>query len=191
MRIVLASASQRRQSLLRRLTRNFDVIVSGFNENEVVFNGDCAKYVMELSKGKALAVSQIINVNAVIIGSDTLVAYNEHILGKPKNELEAFHMLKLLSGNVHQVYSGVAIYDISSKELKTDYICTNVKFSQITEEEIKKYIATGEPMDKAGAYGIQGFGGVFVEEIEGCYYNVVGLPLNKVKSMLREMGVNL
>lgn len=191
MRIVLASASQRRQSLLRRLTRNFDVIVSGFNENEVVFNGDCAKYVMELSKGKALAVSEIINVNAVIIGSDTLVAYNEHILGKPKNELEAFHMLKLLSGNVHKVYSGVAIYDISSKELKTDYICTNVKFSELTEEEIKKYIATGEPMDKAGAYGIQGFGGVFVEEIEGCYYNVVGLPLNKVKAMLREMGVNL
>lgn len=191
MRIVLASASERRQSLLRRLTHNFDIIVSDFNEDEVIFNGDCAKYVMELAKGKALAVSEIINANAVIIGSDTLVAYNGHILGKPKNELEAFHMLNLLSGNVHQVYSGVAIYDTSSKELKTDYVCTNVKFSELTEEEIKKYIATGEPMDKAGAYGIQGFGGVFVEEIEGCYYNVVGLPLNKVKGMFREMGVNL
>lgn len=191
MRIVLASASERRQSLLRRITYNYDVIVSDFNEDEVVFYGNCAKYVMELAKGKALAVSEIINVDAVIIGSDTLVAYNGHILGKPKNELEAFQMLKLLSGNVHQVYSGVAVYDTSLKELKTDYVCTNVKFSEITEEEIKKYIATGEPMDKAGAYGIQGFGGVFVEEIEGCYYNVVGLPLNKVKFMLREMGVNL
>lgn len=191
MRIVLASASERRQSLLRRLIHNFDVIVSDFNEEEVAFNGDCAKHVMELAKGKALTVSEIINVNAVIIGSDTLVAYNGHILGKPKNELEAFQMLKLLSGNVHQVYSGVAIYDTSSKELKIDYVCTNVKFSELTEEEIKKYIATEEPMDKAGAYGIQGFGGVFVEEIEGCYYNVVGLPLNKVKFMLREMGVNL
>ncbi|MCY6370752.1 Maf-like protein [Clostridium ganghwense] len=191
MRIVLASASERRQSLLRRLTNNFDIIVSDFNEEEIKFNGDCANYVMELAKGKALAVSNIINANAVIIGSDTLVAFNEHILGKPKNEVDAFNMLKLLSGNIHQVYSGVVIYDTVSKKIKTDYVCTNVKFSELTEEEIKKYIATGEPMDKAGAYGIQGFGGIFVEKIEGCYYNVVGLPLNKLNYMLREMGVNL
>ncbi|WMJ81034.1 Maf-like protein [Clostridium sp. MB40-C1] len=191
MRIVLASASIRRQELLRKLLHNFDIVVSDFDENEVEFKGDCSKYVMELAKNKALAVSNIINTDAIIIGSDTVVAYEDCMLGKPKNELEAFCMLNLLNGKVHQVYSGIAIYDSSSGELNTDYVCTKVKFSKLTEEDIKKYIATGEPMDKAGAYGIQGYGGVFVERIEGCYYNVVGLPLNKLKFMLRDMGVNL
>nr|WP_272507449.1 Maf-like protein [Clostridium aestuarii] len=191
MRLVLASASERRQNLLHRLTDNFEIIVSNFNEDKIAFKGDCGNYVMELAKGKAMEVANRLNTDAVVIGSDTIVSFKNNVLGKPKNELDAFNMLKLLSGDTHQVYSGIALVDKVSKNIKIDYVCTNVKFSTITDEQIKKYIDTGEPMDKAGAYGIQGFGGVFVEEIHGCYYNVVGLSLNKLNCMFKEMGVNL
>lgn len=191
MEFILASASERRKELLNRLTNKFDIIVSDFDENQVAFEGDCSEYVIKLARGKAENVSNQLNRDAFIIGCDTIVAFKDHILGKPKDEIEAFNMLKLLSGNMHQVYSGIAIVDTKCKDVKTDYICTNVQFSFLTDEEIKKYIATGEPMDKAGAYGIQGFGGVFVEQIQGDFYNVVGLPLNKLKYMFREMGVNL
>lgn len=191
MRIVLASASIRRQELLRKLLHNFDVVVSDFDESQIKFEGDCSKYVMELAKSKATTVSNIINNDALIIGCDTVVVYENEILGKPKDECEAFNMLSFLSGKIHKVYSGIAIYNSISGEIKTNYVITKVKFSKLSAKEIKDYIATREPMDKAGAYGIQGYGGVFVEEIEGCYYNVVGLPLNKLKFMLREMGANL
>ena len=115
----------------------------------------------------------------------------DKVLGKPADKEEAFNMLKLLSGKIHQVYSGLAVYNTLTKELITDYVCTEVKFSTIPDEVITSYIETGEPMDKAGAYGIQGYGGIFVEKIHGCYYNVVGLPLNKLYNMLGKMGVNL
>ena len=96
-------------------------------------------------------------------------------------------MLSELSGNVHKVYSGIAIINTKTNEIMQDFLCTEVKFSTLTEEEIKEYIESKEPLDKAGAYGIQGKGGVFVEKINGCYYNVVGLPLNKLKSMLSKL----
>ena len=113
------------------------------------------------------------------------------ILGKPKDENEAFDMLKLLSGNTHQVYSGIAIINNKTGNINRDFVCTDVKFDNLSDEQIKKYIENGEYKDKAGAYGIQGYGGIFVEEIHGCYYNVVGLPLNKLSKMLKGMGVNL
>lgn len=191
MHIILASASYRRQNLLRRIVNNFDVVVSDFDESKVEFNGICEEYVKELAKQKALSVSKLINKEAIIIGCDTVVSYKNCVLGKPKDKAEAFYMLKTLSGNIHQVYSGVAIYNTLSKKICLDCVCTNVKFSQITEEEIEKYIATGEPMDKAGSYGIQGYGGIFVEKINGCYYNVVGLPLNKLITMFKKMKINL
>jgi septum formation protein len=191
MNLVLASASERRQELLRRITNDFSIIASDFDEEGVKFKGNCSNYVMELAKGKALDVASKIDNDAIIIGCDTIVSFKDHVLGKPKNKSEAFSMLKLLSGNIHQVYSGIAIVDTKIKNIKIDYVCTHVKFSSLSDEEIKKYIATEEPMDKAGAYGIQGFGGVFVEEIKGDYYSVVGLPLNKLNKMLKEMGVNL
>lgn len=100
-------------------------------------------------------------------------------------------MLQALSGNEHEVYSGLAILDVKSNKIIKDFVCTKVKFSKLTSLQIEKYVNTGDPMDKAGAYGIQGKAGVFVENINGCYYNVVGLPLNKLNSMLMEMGVNL
>ena len=191
MELILASASERRKELLQRLTYNFNIIISNFDEDKVEFEGHCGSFVEKLARGKALDVVSGIGNNKIVIGCDTIVAYNGKILGKPKNEEDAFSMLKLLSGNTHEVYSGIALINTDNMEIKTAHVCTKVKFSDIADEEIRAYISTKEPMDKAGAYGIQGFGGVFVEEIHGCYYNVVGLPLNKLNFMFKEMGVNL
>ncbi|WP_123054239.1 Maf-like protein [Clostridium sp. JN-1] len=195
MRVILASASSRRQELFHRLTDNFEIIVSNFDESLVEFKGNCAYYVMELAEQKAVSVKNSLNDKVknriIIVGCDTIVSFKNKILGKPKDEKEAFNMLKLLSGNVHKVYSGIALVDTLKHEVKRDFVCTDVKFSTLSDNDIIKYIKTGEGIDKAGAYGIQGYGGIFVEEIHGCYYNVVGLPLNKLSNMLRSMGVNL
>lgn len=192
MNIILASASERRKELLKRIVDKFQIVVSDFDENKIKFQGDCGSYVVELAKGKALNVASTLNAQEnMIIASDTVVFLDNKVLGKPKNEQEAYNMLKSLSGKIHQVYSGIAIYNTITKEIVTDYVCTEVKFSNISDETILKYIESGEPMDKAGAYGIQGYGGIFVEKINGCYYNVVGLPLNKLYFLLKEMGVNL
>lgn len=191
MNLILASASERRHELLKRLTSEFNVVVSDFDEDSVTFDGDCEEFVKKLAKGKALDVAKKIREESVIIGCDTVVFFENKVLGKPRNRNEAFAMLKVLSGNTHQVYSGVAIYDSRKDSTLEIAVKTDVKFSSITEAEIEKYIDSGEPMDKAGAYGIQGLGGVFVEEIHGCYYNVVGLPINKLNFMLQGIGVNL
>lgn len=190
MKIVLASASLRRQELLKRIIDNFEIIVSEFHENDINFTGDCANYVMEISKGKALDVARKVGNDKIIIGCDTVVFYNNKVLGKPKDEKDAYRMLEMLSGNSHYVYSGITLVDTSRKIIRTDYVKTEVEFCDFGDNEIRKYLKTGEPFDKAGAYGIQGYGGVFVKKINGCYYNVVGLPLNKLYSMLREIGVN-
>ncbi|HGG0417334.1 Maf-like protein [Clostridium botulinum] len=191
--IILASASQRRQELLKRILGNFQIIVSDFDESSIPFKNNIPSYVMNLAEGKARSVSKRImdQDNNLIIGCDTIVAFNNRILGKPKDKKDAFEMLQALSGNEHEVYSGLAILDVKSNKIIKDFVCTKVKFSKLSSVQIEKYINTGDPMDKAGAYGIQGKAGVFVENINGCYYNVVGLPLNKLNSMLMEMGVNL
>jgi septum formation protein len=189
--VVLASASARRQELLKRLVEDYQVIVSDFDESSIQFNNDCRSYVMELARGKALSVARGLNSASLVIGCDTIVAYGGYVLGKPFDREDAFSMLKMLSGKKHQVYSGIALLNTKSGQVMSDYVMTEVKFDQMSDDEIRGYIATGEPMDKAGAYGIQGHGGVFVEEIHGCYYNVVGLPLNKLKNMIKGMGVNL
>lgn len=191
MEIILASASARRQELIKRLTNDFNVIISDFDENTIKFKDDCGLYVMDIAEGKASEVKSRVKNQAIIIGCDTIVAFNGKILGKPKDDEDAFNTLKMLSGNVHEVYSGLAVLDSTSGNIKRDFVCTKVKFSPMSDEQIKKYIETGEHKDKAGSYGIQGYGGIFVEEIHGCYYNVVGLPLNKLSKMLRGMGVNL
>jgi septum formation protein len=191
MEIILASASARRKELLSRIVKNFKIIKSGFDEESIEIKEDLSSYVMEISKGKAQSVAKISNGNFLIIGCDTIVCLDDKVLGKPKNELEARLMLKTLSGNVHKVLTGITTINTVSNKLLTDYVCTEVKFSVLDDEVIDKYVKSGEPMDKAGAYGIQGYGGIFVEEIHGCYYNVVGLPLNRLVFLLREMGVNL
>ncbi len=191
--IILASASERRQELLKRILEDFQIIVSDFDESSIPFKDNISSYVMNLAEGKARSVSKKImdQDNNLVIGCDTLVAFNNKILGKPKDKKDAFEMLQALSGNEHEVYSGLAILDVKSNKIIKDFVCTKVKFSKLTSLQIEKYVNTGDPMDKAGAYGIQGKAGVFVENINGCYYNVVGLPLNKLNSMLMEMGVNL
>lgn len=187
MKIVLASASERRQELLGRLVNDFDIIVSDFDESQVIFDGNIDRYVKDIALGKALNVKEKLSSDAIIISADTIVTLENNILGKPKNKDDAFNMLKQLQDRKHLVYSGVVVINTSKNVIKQESLATEVTFSKISDNEILEYIKTGEPLDKAGAYGIQGIGGIFVKEIKGCYYNVVGLPLNKLRSMLKEV----
>ncbi len=163
--IILASASQRRQELLKRILENFQIIVSDFDESSIPFKDNISSYVMNLAEGKARSVSKKImdQDNNLVIGCDTLVAFNNKILGKPKDKKDAFEMLQALSGNEHEVYSGLAILDVKSNKIIKDFVCTKVKFSKLTSLQIEKYVNTGDPMDKAGAYGIQGKAGVLLK----------------------------
>ena len=187
MKIILASASERRQELLSRLIKKFDIIVSDFDESKVLFEGSIDRYVKNVALGKALDIKNKLNEDAIIISADTIVTLEDKILGKPKDEEDAFKILKSLQGRKHSVYSGIVVINTARNAIKQESLATEVTFSKISDDEILKYIKTGEPLDKAGAYGIQGIGGIFVEEIKGCYYNVVGLPLNKLKFMLKEI----
>lgn len=193
MNLILASASERRIELLKRITDKFTVIVSEFDESQVKFTNEVQEYVMELSKQKAYVVSKCekISKNDIVIAFDTVVSIDNEILGKPKDRLDAFRMIKMLSGKVHKVYTGVTVIDVSTSTTKYDYVCTKVKFSNLTDKDINKYLDLNEYKDKAGAYGIQGYAAVFVEGIEGCFYSVVGLPLNKLNTMFEEMGISL
>lgn len=187
MKYILASASERRQELLHRIVNDFEVIVSDFDEDSVKIRENIEEYVIELAEGKATDVRKNVNTDAIIIAADTIVTLDNKILGKPKDENHAFEMLKLLSGKTHRVYSAIVVINTKNENIEKQCSYTEVKFSQITDEEIKDYIKTGEPLDKAGSYGIQGFGGVFVEKINGCYYNVVGLPLNVLNKMIKNI----
>lgn len=184
MNIVLASASERRQELLKRLVENFEILVSSFDESSVAFEGDIEEYVLNIAEGKAKDVDSKCGDDKIIISADTIVVKDEKILGKPMGANDATKMLKELQGTAHYVYTAIVIIDQNAKKTYRHCEKTKVYFSQLSISEIYKYIETGEPLDKAGAYGIQGYGGAFVEKIEGCYYNVVGLPLNKLKKML-------
>lgn len=176
MKIILASNSPRRKELLEQVGIEFEVMSS--DVDEITDKTAPADVVMDLSRIKAEAVARN-NKGVVVLAADTVVAYNGQILGKPKGEADAFKMLKLLSGKAHQVFTGVTIVD-EAGESNSFFESTDVLMYENSDELIKKYIATGEPMDKAGAYGIQGKGAVLVKEIKGDYNNVVGLPLSRV-----------
>jgi len=186
LKVILASASERRQELLKRLIGSFTIEVSLFDENIVEFQGDVSKYVQDIALGKAQDVAKK-NDNAIIIAADTVVALDNEVIGKPKDKKDAARILKRLSGNTHGVYTGVVVINTRTGKILKEAVYTSVKFSKLDEDDINDYIESNEPMDKAGAYGIQGIGGTFVEGINGCYYNVVGFPLNKVKGMLKEI----
>lgn len=183
MKIILASGSPRRKELLNQVGIDFDVYPADIDET--CENTDPASLVMELSEKKALAVKKHFT-NQVILAADTVVAYLGNILGKPKNEKEAFNMLKSLSGKEHEVYTGVTIIDKNGR-VDTFFSCTKVKMFESSDEEIWTYVSTGECMDKAGAYGIQGKGAVLVESIDGDYNNVVGLPVSTVFRKLQKL----
>lgn len=174
-RLILASASPRRKELLTLAGFEFDVITSAVDE--VI--DPCLKpqeLVVSLAKQKASAVAAT-NPGRTVVGADTVVVLGGKILGKPKDEADAVAMLHALSGKTHEVYTGV--YLVNGSKSKGFYECTKVRFCTLTDEQIKAYVATGEPMDKAGSYGIQGKGCVLVEGIEGDYFNVVGFPVSR------------
>jgi septum formation protein len=187
LKYVLASGSERRQELLHRIIDEFDIIISDFDEHKVLFENNVDKYVITLAKGKALGVKESLKEDAIIIAGDTIVVLDNKILGKPTSEEDAYNMLKLLSGKTHRVYSGIVVVNMYNNKIEEKSLYTEVKFSTLSDDEINDYIRTGEPFDKAGAYGIQGYGGVFIEGINGCYYNVVGLPLNLLNKMLNKV----
>ena len=187
LKFILASASERRKDLLSRIVSNFEVKISNFDEEKVEVSTNIENYVKTLAEGKAKDVALNCDNDSIIIGADTIVVIGNNILGKPKDKNHAFEMLKLLSNNVHRVYSGVAVINNQKNIMKSECLYTEVYFSEISDDEIWRYIESGECLDKAGAYGIQGYGGVFAEKINGCYYNVVGLPLNLLNKMIKEI----
>lgn len=185
MRIVLASASPRRKELLEQLGLEFEICVSDVEEK--ITESIPSKVVEELSAQKAEAVFVQTQGDVLVIGADTVVAWEGEILGKPTSPEHAAQMLQNLQGKEHQVYTGVTLYKrIDGRvEHKTFSECTGVKFYPMTEAEINWYVESREPMDKAGAYGIQGLGARFVEQISGDYNNVVGLPIARLYQELK------
>lgn len=187
--IILASASPRREFLLKQIGLRFKVIPSCVEE--VVDPGYMPQEtVVKLADMKARSVSSCYP-EAIVLGADTAVCCEGQVLGKPRDQKDAYMMLKLLSGRTHEVVSGVVLRQESQKLTRGEAVTTRVRFRNLTDEEIAGYITTGEPLDKAGAYGIQGFGALLVEEIQGCYFNVVGLPLSRLLEMFRDFGVDL
>ena len=177
-KIVLASSSQRRRILLKQIGLTFDVVESNIAE---VFDEQKSvqENVQQLAYQKAESVASSIE-NAIVIGADTVVVLDRKVLGKPKDANDARRMLMNLSGKTHEVYTGFCLLDRPTNKTVSDVEITKVKFRLLGDKEIDDYIKSGSPMDKAGAYGIQDdYGAVFVERIEGCFYNVVGFPLSK------------
>ncbi|WP_408954918.1 Maf family protein [Natroniella sp. ANB-PHB2] len=185
-KVILASSSPRRRKLLNKLGIKFEVRPSKINEKKVKEDKP-NKLVQKLSFLKAKDV--IDSQDELVIAADTVVSIDNKILGKPKGFDEAYQMLTKLSGRQHQVLTGITV--MTAQKSLTDYQITTVNFKELAAQEIKEYIATGEPFDKAGSYGIQGIGAVFVKEINGCFYNVVGLSLYSLRIMLTELGVKL
>lgn len=192
-KIILASASPRRKELLMTMGLEFEVITSQTDEDteDMPFSREL---IENLAFKKALDVADKLKTsknNALIIGSDTVVVINGQILGKPKDNDEAFNMLKLLSGKTHQVVSAIAVIDTETGKILKDSVVSDVNFKKLDDAEIRAYIDTKEPADKAGAYAIQGFAGMFVKSINGCYSNIVGISVYKLAEMLKEFGVKL
>jgi septum formation protein len=189
-RIVLASASPRRAELLKMLGVDFEVCVPDIDET-IESSAVPEEAVASLSRRKAIDVGRNLSHKAIIIAADTIVL-KERILGKPENSYEAFGMLKLLQGQWHTVITGFTVIDMyQDASCVSGFEKTNVKMRDMPPELIRAYLETGEPFDKAGAYGIQGYGALLVERIEGCYFNVMGLPVMRIGRVLEELGVNL
>mgnify|MGYP004511858903 FL=1 len=193
-KIILASASPRRRELLANAGVIFQVCPG--NSEEKITKEKPEDIVKELSLQKAMAVASRFDMEegTVILGADTIVSFDGRILGKPENEDAAVNTLTLLQGKTHQVYTGVTIMeqqkDASWKTI-TFAESTDVSFYPVSEDEIRRYVATGEPMDKAGSYGIQGGFGVYVKEIRGDYTNVVGLPVGRLFYESKKHGIEL
>lgn len=183
-RLILASSSPRRKELLERIDHSFLTIASNVDET-VDATISPEKMVQQLAIRKAENIAKKFP-NSYIIGADTIVVLEQKILTKPQDEKEAFHMLKSLSGKTHEVYTGVSVF--YQQRYKSFVEKASVTFWELSDEEIQQYMDSGEPFDKAGAYGIQGKGALLVNKIEGDYYTIVGLPIAKLNRVLKEMG---
>lgn len=189
MNIILASNSPRRRELLERIgIREFHIVSPDVDES-VEAGLSPADMVERLSRRKARAVAGRVPAGSLVIAADTVVALDGAVLGKPRSEEDAFAMLSALSGREHHVYTGVTV--VRGDRALTEHEETAVAFRDVGPEEIRAYVATGEPMDKAGAYGIQGRGALLVSGIRGDYCNVMGLPVFRLGRMLGEFGVDL
>ncbi len=184
--IYLASKSPRRKKLLKVL--NYNIKTFNVELTEEIFDGEHPiKTVKRLALEK-MKLAEVKVKNGIIITADTIVVCDKEIIGKPRNKKDAENILSKLSGRTHYVYTGFAINNVTENKLIVDYEKTSVTFRKLSQSEIKEYVAGGSPMDKAGAYGIQDdFGSVFVKKINGCYYNVMGLPLSKVYLSIMEI----
>lgn len=190
-KIILASSSPRRKELLQKFDLE-PIIVKPSIEEKISPDEKLEQIAMALAFQKANQVGSKYSQGEIIIGADTIVAYKDKILGKPKNKLDAKQMLEFLSGKEHEVITGISILKANTNIKIIDYEKTVVKFRKMNQEKIENYIKTEEYIDKAGSYGIQGLGGVLVEGINGCYFNVVGLPLYKLDSLLgKYFDINL
>lgn len=188
-KIILASTSPRRHSLAEQMGLEFEIVASNYEENMYLDLGP-DKLAMTLAYGKAKEVADRIK-EGIVLGVDTFIVFEGKKLGKPKSEEDAFQMLKSFSGKYQEVYSGVAIIDCGTGEEIKDYEVTKVKFREMEDFEIRSYIKTREPMDKAGAYGIQGLSSIFIEKVDGCYTNVVGFPVYNIYKNLKKIGVDI
>lgn len=179
-RLILASGSPRRRELLAGMGYTFEIIIPDVDEH---VSGHARDVVGILSRRKAQAIANDED-HGIVIASDTLVSLDGAALGKPEDEANAHAMLRALSGNMHEVFTGVTMIDAASGKTETRVMRTGVQFRELSDDEIWAYIRTGEPMDKAGAYGIQGGAGTFVKALEGSYENVIGFPVVEIQEML-------
>ncbi|AEG59292.1 maf protein [Desulforamulus ruminis DSM 2154] len=187
--IILASASPRRRELLANLGLDFNVKVS--EVNEIMEDGvPPAQLVEKLAERKAAAVAAE-SKEGLVIGADTLVVFAGRPLGKPASRQEAVQMINILQGQRHEVLTGLAVIDAATGQSVITHQSTAVCFKPMTREQIERYVNTGEPFDKAGAYAVQGKASIFIDSIQGCYFNVVGLPVSKLADALRVFGVEI
>lgn len=188
MKYILASKSPRRRELLKNIGMDFEVMASNFDESTVPKDIEPQLYVQELALCKAMSLVKQCDKDSLIIGADTVVCADGEIIGKPCGRREAISMLSSLSGKAHKVYTGVALVSAENAGSMTSCEETTVYFDEIPLEEIEYYVNTYAPFDKAGAYGIQEYAGVFIKKIEGDYFNIVGLPVHLLHKLIRKFG---
>ena len=188
-KIILASASPRRKEILGTTGLKFDICVSDYEEDLSMKKAPRA-LARFLSRKKAEEVAHKYK-NAIIIAADTFIVFKDKLLGKPHTAKEATRMLTMLSGKAHSVITGFTVLDTGSNKLVSRSIETKVYFKKMTQKEINAYVSTKEPLDKAGAYAIQGLGAALIEKIEGDFLNVVGLPLSALAKTLKGFGINV
>ena len=183
-KLILASGSPRRKELLTAVGWEFEAITAGIDES-VMLGEDPPTYVQRLAKSKAEAVAAKLD-HGLVLGADTTVVIDHQILGQPDDDMDAKRMLQLLNGKWHEVLTGVAVVRVGG-DSRVDFETTRVRFAEMSEREVDWYVATGEARGKAGAYGIQGGAGLFIEEIQGDYFNIVGLPIRLVYELVGQV----